>query len=142
MQTGIFIINNKEELKLSIVLHVEPNTSPMSMKEFVKKAPKFSIALDGYVAGPIDYKIEEDEEGNITQAIVNFNHHEGVNRSITMATCEQIAYHFRTGMIENFRQPDGEIQIDIFTNDADEDIILSCFLLFNLQALKTLKILY
>lgn len=107
----------------NIILHVEPQTEPMTWKQFIKKAGSNSVALDGYVAdGPLF-----DEK----RAIANFNHHEKVNRLATRATCSQILMAIRLGFFDYFRDSNGEIQMDVYVNDNDEDCCLSWFLLKN-----------
>lgn len=115
---------------MAINLIIQPDISPMSMKEFIKKAPNYSIAIDGYVGDESKYHITENK------IVVNFNHHEKINRLITLATCQQILLHFRMGMLDCFRNKNGEIEMNVFANDCDEDVCLSYFLLKHIYMTK------
>lgn len=80
-------------------------------EEFVTE-PVGSIALDGYCAGPPRYDAEK--------RIVNFNHHEGVDRLGTRSTTGQVEIAIQMGF-----RPDGPV----FLNDRDEDVCGAVFLL-------------
>jgi hypothetical protein len=60
----------------------------------------------------------------------NFNHHENVNRLATRATCAQVLVAVRQNFVESFRVY-GEINMDVFVNDCDQDVCLSWFILKN-----------
>jgi hypothetical protein len=105
-----------------INLLVEPNVSGMSWEDFTKNKPKYSIALDGYVnVGP-------RFDSNLM--MINFNHHEEVDRLATRATCGQCLMAIRQGMYDAFRE-NGEITANVFVNDCDEDVCTSWFLINN-----------
>lgn len=105
---------------MSINLIVKSNTSPLSWEEFRAETDPYSIALDGYVAeGPAF-----DPSGPWR----NFNHHEGVDRLATRATCGQVLMDLRQGLFDLFRDDDGP-RADVYVNDCDEDVCLSWFLL-------------
>jgi hypothetical protein len=106
---------------MAIILHVEPNTPPMTWQKFCEKKGPFSIALDGYVKeGPIT---------SDTSPRLNFNHHEGVDRLTTRATCAQVLMLIKNGVMKVFRNKKGEICMDIYVNDCDQDVCTSVFLL-------------
>lgn len=105
-----------------ITLHVQPGIV-LTWKEFKKKAPRHSIAIDGYVDHPTIF-----DEANL---IHNFDHHKGVNRLATRATCEQIRKAILLGLFDSYRDATGNILIEVFANDCDEDVCLSYFLLNN-----------
>lgn len=107
----------------NIELFVEPSTFPKTWKNFLKEAPVRSVALDGYVMG----KPRWDKK----KVIQNFNHHEEVDRLSTRCTCAQILNAIRLDFFQQFRNEDGEVQINIFVNDCDEDVCLSVYLLRN-----------
>lgn len=94
-----------------------------SWNHFVKTAPKFSVALDGYVHEGPRYDGEK--------VIVNFNHHEGVDRLATRATCAQVLMAIRQGMFSSFKDKYGTPCARVFANDCDEDVCTSWFLLNN-----------
>lgn len=101
-------------------LIVEPNTPPLSWKQFCqKKGP--AIALDGYVTGGPNF----DKAG----PHINFNHHEGVDRLATRATCAQVMLAICQGLFECLTDDTGEPQGDIFLRDNDEDCCTSWTLL-------------
>lgn len=100
-------------------IHVEPTTPPMSWGEFVATKPPKSIALDGYVSGPPQY--------DPTGPWANLNHHEGVDRLATRATCAQALLGLRMGLFA----PD-----HVFVDDCDEDVCLSTFVLANAHLCK------
>jgi hypothetical protein len=74
--------------------------------------PERSIALDGAVRGPaIDSARQR----------YSFDHHEGVIRHVTLATCEQVFAALRVGL-----DPRG---FSVFVNDLDGDTMLSVWML-------------
>lgn len=106
-----------------IHLHIEPATIPMRWKDFTSHKPKRSIALDGYV--------REGPRFNPSGPWGNFNHHDGVSRLETRATCAQVLISLRQGMTQVFRDETGELDIHLFGNDCDEDMSLSVALIRN-----------
>lgn len=102
-------------------LSVEPKTAPMSWESFVLKTSPRSIALDGYVAARPQF----DSAG----PRVNFNHHEGVDRLATRATCAQTLIAVRQGLFELFADLHGNPDATLYLNDCDEDVCLSVFIL-------------
>lgn len=85
-------------------------------------AGPFSIALDGFV-----------REGPWFDSVLpskNFNHHEGVARLETRATCAQVLVSVRQGFFKRFRDQAGP-KAHVYVNDCDEDVCLSWFLLKN-----------
>lgn len=76
--------------------------------------PRRSIALDGAVRGPA---IDVDGER------YSFDHHEGVIRHVTLATCEQVHDALVVGL-----DPRG---FHVFVNDLDGDTMLSLWLLLH-----------
>lgn len=109
-----------------ITLNVEPNTSPLTWEDFIGTKPPFSIALDGYVsAGP---KFFQSKDGPYE----NFNHHEEVSRLETRATCAQAFYSVRLGLYKFlFKTMNGEPHSNLYVNDCDHDVCLSCCILRN-----------
>ena len=108
----------------NIKLHIEPNQTPLTWDEFVKTKPANSIALDGYVYGAT--KFTTTKEGSYA----NFNHHEEVDRLSTRATCAQVLIAVRQGLLEAFRV-EGDVIINVYVNDCDQDVCLSWFILNN-----------
>lgn len=104
-----------------IKLFAEPHVAPRTWRDFIKNAPKYSIALDGYVA--------DESKFDADRCVANFNHHEKVNRLATRATCAQILMAIRMNLFDYFRDANNEINLNIFVNDCDEDVCLSYFLL-------------
>jgi hypothetical protein len=56
--------------------------------------------------------------------VANFNHHEGVSRLETRATCAQVLLAVRQGFFRRFTGT-----VHVYVNDCDEDVCLSVFLL-------------
>lgn len=107
---------------MTINLFVKPNVSGISWESFCEKNPEFSIALDGFVnVGP---------RFDLNKKMINFNHHEEVDRLATRATCAQVLMSMRQGLFQTFRNDDGPIA-NVFVNDCDEDVCTSWFLLNN-----------
>ena len=105
---------------MSIELYVDPEVSGKSWQEFLSSCMRFSAALDGYVnVGP---------RFDATKMVVNFNHHEEVDRLATRATCAQSLMAIRQGMFSSFRDLSGP-QLTVYVNDCDEDVCTSWFLL-------------
>jgi hypothetical protein len=104
-----------------IDLRVVPGQRGIGWSEFGRSTDPYSIALDGYVEGPPAYDLGGPR--------VSFNHHEGVSRLDTRATCAQVLMALRQGLLETFRDPAGEHRATVYVNDCDEDVCLSVFLL-------------
>ena len=96
---------------------IKPGKS-VSWSEFVKDAPKGSIALDGYVSDAPKFKAKGP--------YMNFNHHEKVDRLATRCTAAQVLMAIRQGFFDSF-----DSNSNIYINDCDEDVCLSVFLLRN-----------
>lgn len=105
---------------MAITLSVEPSQAPMSWETFCETTPPFSIALDGFV--------KEGPMYDPTGPRYNFNHHEGVSRLDTRATCAQVLFQMRQGLFSYF-QKDGVPEARAYTNDCDQDVCLSWTLL-------------
>ncbi|MDP3954400.1 MAG: hypothetical protein Q8Q06_03210 [bacterium] len=105
---------------MPVELKMRPNDKPISWEEFTETKPNFSIAIDGYVA--------ERPRLNTKGPYANFNHHEGVSRLETRATCAQIHLLIRLGLFRLFRNENGPMA-HVWTNDCDEDVCLSWYLL-------------
>lgn len=101
---------------MAIHLHMHPELTAMSRSHFREIAPPYSIAIDGFVG--------EAPWFNPHGPYANFNHHEGVDRLSTRATCAQVLMALRMGMLECFTK-DGEPEIHVYANDCDEDVCLT-----------------
>jgi hypothetical protein len=106
-----------------IELHVRPGPAH-TRAAFVAEHPPFSIALDGYVHG--EPFLELTDRGPFR----NFNHHEAVDRSCTIATCEQARRGVLLGLYDLFRV-DGRRQSALWVNDCDQDVCLATWILQN-----------
>ena len=82
---------------------------------------KYGIALDGFV--------HEGPAFDPKKVMVNFNHHELVDRLATRATCAQVLLSIRQGMFSRFRDKGPEA--NVYVNDCDEDVCTSWFLINN-----------
>ncbi len=103
-----------------IQLHVEPQTPAMNWETFCLTKPAFSIALDGYVYGGPKFQ----KKG----PYANFNHHEGVDRLSTRATCAQVLMAIRQGFFDTFRNGFKDT-VHVYVNDCDQDVCMAVFLL-------------
>src|SRR5688572_23777180 len=106
-----------------ITLHLEPNTPPLTMEGFVKEYPTNSIAIDGFVSGPPQFV----RHG--VKRYLNLNHHEGVARLETRATCAQALMMVRQRLFHFFVDGKGSPDAQVFANDCDEDVCLTWFVL-------------
>ena len=113
-----------------IQFFLEPKTI-LSWEDFIDSKPSFSIALDGYVKGPPKFLIQGP--------YANFNHHEGVARIATRSTCAQVYFYICLGLLDTF-QKRGEPHANVYINDVDQDVCLSCWLLKNYDKLIKLRI--
>lgn len=82
-----------------------------------RQEPAPAVALDGYVSGPSRY--------DMTGPWINLNHHEGVDRFGTRATCEQVAVAATSGLYDLL---DDDV-LAVHVNDADADVCLATWLL-------------
>ncbi len=84
--------------------------------------PPFSVAIDGYVNdGP-----KFQEEG----PRANFDHHHGVSRLETRATCAQVLMAVRMGLFDCFRDENGP-RLTVYANDCDQDVCTAWTILKN-----------
>lgn len=105
-----------------IELKLLPKQPPMDGVAFRSMAGPFGIAIDGFVReGPW---FDDD------MPCQNFNHHEGVPRLETRATCGQVLLAVRQGLFRRFRDAGGPRAV-VYANDCDEDVCLSWFVLRN-----------
>lgn len=102
-------------------LSIEPGVV-LSWERFCEERPPYAIALDGFVSGP--------PRCDMSGPWVNLNHHEGVNRLATRATCEQVLVSLRMGLLESFTE-EQEANGTLYVNDVDEDVCLSTWLFRN-----------
>lgn len=99
-------------------IEIFPNKT-VGWSQFVTTHPRFSVGLDGYVAGPPMYS--EDT------LHANFNHHENVNRLATRCTASQVAMAIKQGFLSAFA-PD---EITLYVNDCDQDVCTALWLFKN-----------
>lgn len=99
---------------------MRPQDPTLTWEEFLKIAPPFSIALDGYVADGPRFEAKGP--------YANFNHHENVDRLATRSTCAQVLMAIRQDFFVTFSE-NGMPKAMVYTNDCDEDVCVSWFLL-------------
>ncbi len=104
----------------NVTLVCQPGAVPLDWETFIASTPPFSIALDGRVKSPPRF--------DNTGPRLNMDHHDGVNRLATRATCDQVRMSIRQGMFKGFNV-NGEPTARVYVNDCDEDVCLSWFLL-------------
>ena len=81
-----------------------------------------AVALDGYVVGPT--------RCDATGQHASFDHHAGVDRATTPATCQQVAAAIRDGvalLVDDHGRPRPQLLVHV--NDPDPDVALSWWLL-------------
>jgi hypothetical protein len=98
---------------MDIQLIVRPLDAPLSWEEFCNRSQPYSVALDGYV--------NEGPRQDLIAPRVNFNHHEGVERDATRATCGQALMAMRMGFYRRFCNAKGPHAF-VWVNDCDEDV--------------------
>lgn len=106
---------------MAIVLNMEPKTPPMAWEEFRRTKGPRAIAIDGFVDGPPAFDPES--------VCANFDHHDGVYRPATRATCGQVYLAVRRKLLLSFRNGSGQASAGVFANHPDEDVCLSWALL-------------
>jgi hypothetical protein len=111
-----------------ITLHVLPSVPPMNGKAFREAFGAYAVAIDGFVA--------EGPWFNDVLPAQNFNHHEGVERLETRATCAQVLVAIRQGFFQRFRMHNTPYA-NVYVNDCDEDVCASWFLLSHASFSKT-----
>lgn len=89
----------------------------LTFEEFRRRHPAPAIALDGYVDGPPQW--------DIAGPWGNLDHHDGVDRAATPATCQQAALAVRAGLWD--WMPGRRATVHL--NDCDADACLSVWLL-------------
>lgn len=107
---------------MGVQLVMRPQDAAMSREQFIATTPPFSIAIDGYVKEGPWYQAEGPR--------YNFNHHEGVMRLETRATCAQVLMAIRMGLFCQFRDGNGP-RANVYANDCDEDVCVAWALLHN-----------
>jgi hypothetical protein len=97
---------------------------------FFADYPAHSVAIDAFVPG-LFYFQSKDEGG--PRAIID--HHLDLSefdikldRTILRSTCEQVYRRIRNGFFrKHFSDENGKINLNIFFNDLDEDVLLSLY---------------
>jgi len=113
---------------MAVELMMDPLTNEISWSEFISSRPQFSVALDGYVPeGP-----QFDPRG----PFLNLNHHEGVSRLETRASCAQARVHVQQGLFQSFSKS-GEPQALVWLNDCDQDACFSWVIFHHPEVLKS-----
>ncbi len=99
----------------SVELNVQPRLKE-TWEDFLKHCGPYAIALDGRVIGPT--------KRDFDLPAVNLNHHEGVDRTSTAVTSEQVLTEIRLGLFNTFKK-DGKPFVKLFVEDCDEDVSTS-----------------
>jgi hypothetical protein len=107
---------------MPIKLIVRPDVASWTPEQFIQLTPRYSIGLDGIVAGGSWY--------DPATRHANFNHHDCMSRLAVRATCEQVYLAIVQGFFRAF-QNGNSVELNIFLNHPDEDICLSVYLLRN-----------
>lgn len=123
---------------MNIHLFMEPGKEE-TWEDFCKNKPPFSVAFDGYVTDGPKFDLDGPYQ--------NFNHHKGVSRMETRATCAQVRLAISLEFCECFRDENGP-RVNMFTNSCDHDIALSVFqvrhpeILFGMKSKRLNRLVY
>lgn len=104
---------------------MRPDLPPMDRKTFMREFPPFSIALDGFVKeGPWWVRAAPSglRRGKENGPYVNMNHHEGVPRAETRATCMQALNAIRFKLFKKLLNKSGKPFATLCMNDPDQDV--------------------
>jgi hypothetical protein len=104
----------------NISLSMRPDITPLGWEEFCATHGPYTIGLDGYVASGSRF--------DATGPRLNLDHHTGVDRLATRASCAQVLLAIRQGLFDWFRDGQGP-RAEVCVNDCDEDVCTSWFLL-------------
>src|SRR3954471_2552715 len=104
----------------NISLSMRPEVAPLGWEEFCATHGPYTIGLDGYVASGSRF----DPAG----PRLNLDHHTGVDRLATRATCAQALLAIRQGLFECFRDGQGP-RAEVCVNHCDEDVCTAWFVL-------------
>jgi hypothetical protein len=94
----------------------------MTWENFLVSTPRNSIALDGVVLGGPKF--------GASSTHVNFDHHDGVVRDVTMSTAMQVLFAIKGGLMEVL-SPGSKNKVSIYVNDTDQDTTFAVWLLMN-----------
>lgn len=111
----------KVEKRMAIELVMQPGIT-VSAEKFMREAPPYSVALDGYVREVRSMFITEEPK-----AILD-HHHSGSLSIDTQSTCKQVYEAIETGFFDLF-VVDGEPNAILHLNDCDQDVTTAVFLL-------------
>lgn len=106
---------------MAIELSVRPTHPVVTWDDFVARELPFSIALDGYLRSGPNFTYVPGQG-----PYQNFDHHHGVSRLETRATCGQVHLAIQMGLFDCF-QVGGEPHAHIIVDDCDEDVCLAVF---------------
>ncbi len=101
-------------------LRVEAHPGCTYAFEWLRAQPGPAIALDGCVRGPSRWSPDGP--------YASMNHHEGVDRGSTRATCEQAVLMVAQGLWDTMIR-DGVPRADVHVNDCDADVCTSIWVL-------------
>jgi hypothetical protein len=105
---------------MDVRLIVQPGKT-VSWQAF-NRYPAYSIAVDGYCAGPP----RSSPEG----LRLNINHHEDCDRIATRSSCAQALHLVKMGLFETFSMK-GKPRAHLFVNDCDQDVQWCTYILMH-----------
>ncbi len=111
-----------------IELIVIPALEIKGFGEFCKTYGPNAIALDGFV--------KASPQRSFKNRCINWNHHDGVSRADTYATCAQALTGIRQQAMLMFKQ-DGDTNVKVYVNDCDEDVCLAWAIIHNFHLHKS-----
>lgn len=91
--------------------------------DLITEAPAYTFAMDGYTPGRNNYLTTGEKA-----PIASIDHHKGVDRIGTGATCKQTLDHLRLGFRETYTK-NGLYVVNGRANDCDEDVCTTWWLI-------------
>lgn len=112
-----------------ITLHVRPQDPPVpDQATYERTAQPFSVGIDGFVGTGTWY--------NLDIPMMCLNHHEGCDRTVTLATCQQALRVVRLNVMKAFEDAYGNPTMHVDANDCDHDVCASWWVLKNHERCK------
>ncbi|OGJ60262.1 hypothetical protein A2635_00710 [Candidatus Peribacteria bacterium RIFCSPHIGHO2_01_FULL_51_9] len=97
-----------------------------TLERFFEDYPPHAVALDGFVKGLFHFQKKED--GGPRAVVDHHRSDADLDRLIVRSTCEQIYLRTLTGFFQK-HFGNGKLNLNIFCNDLDEDVILALYIL-------------
>jgi len=119
---------------MDINLIMRPDLPGITGERFMREFDPFSVAIAGFVVElPLWHRLAPAAlRGDLPNGpYVNMNHHEGVPRIETRATCSQALHAIRKRLFDLLLRDDDGPRATVYANDCDQDVCLAWFILSN-----------